>query len=151
MHCNLHFAWCPPPLSQPWSIQDIQFLSFPDRLHNILIPPEHTNDADHQRNLYIVIRDNVSFHRAAPVQNWFADHAQEMVGGSDICICCLMDNGFSHVLLGGDPGEDPGHASYYVTQLAWKRPRTTQGALENVSAEWEVWTSLLKLLLMQTK
>lgn len=28
---------------------------------------------------------------------------------------------FSHVLLGGDPGEDPGHVSDYVTQLAWER------------------------------
>ncbi|KAI2657470.1 Insertion element IS630 uncharacterized 39 kDa protein [Labeo rohita] len=32
------------------------------------------NDADHQRNRYVVVWDNVSFHRAAPVQNWFADH-----------------------------------------------------------------------------
>ncbi len=46
-------------------------LTFLDRLHNILIPPERMNDADHQRNRYVVVWDNVSFHRAAPVQNWF--------------------------------------------------------------------------------
>ena len=46
-------------------------LTFLDRLHNILIPPEHMNDADHQRNRYVVAWDNVRFHRAAPVQNWF--------------------------------------------------------------------------------
>ncbi len=45
-------------------------LTFLDRLHNILIPPERMNDADHQRNRYVVVWDNVSFHRAAPVQNW---------------------------------------------------------------------------------
>ncbi|XP_048014158.1 uncharacterized protein LOC125247038 [Megalobrama amblycephala] len=40
-------------------------LTFLDRLHNILIPPERMNDADHQRNRYVVVWDNVSFHRAA--------------------------------------------------------------------------------------
>ncbi len=54
-------------------------LTFLDRLHNILIPPEHMNDADHQRNRYVVVWDNVSFHRAAPVQNWFADHPTFLV------------------------------------------------------------------------
>ncbi|XP_045550324.1 uncharacterized protein [Salmo salar] len=49
-------------------------LTFLDRLHNILIPPERMNDADHQRTRYVVVWANVSFHRAAPVQNWFADH-----------------------------------------------------------------------------
>ncbi len=29
-------------------------LTFLDRLHNILIPPERMNDADHQRNRYVV-------------------------------------------------------------------------------------------------
>ncbi|XP_047676533.1 uncharacterized protein LOC113637723 [Tachysurus fulvidraco] len=48
--------------------------TFLDRLHNILIPPECMNDADHQRNRYVVVWDNVSFHRASPVQHWFADH-----------------------------------------------------------------------------
>lgn len=42
-------------------------LTFLDRLHNILIPPERMNDADHQRNRYVVVWDNVSFHHAAPV------------------------------------------------------------------------------------
>ncbi len=54
-------------------------LTFLDRLHNILIPPERMNDADHQRNRYVVVWDNVSFHRAAPVQNWFADHPTFLV------------------------------------------------------------------------
>ncbi len=36
-------------------------LTFLDRLHNILIPPERMNDADHQRNRYVVVWDNVSF------------------------------------------------------------------------------------------
>lgn len=54
-------------------------LTFLDRLHNILIPPEHMNDADHQRNRYVVAWDNVRFHRAAPVQNWFADHPPFLV------------------------------------------------------------------------
>ena len=44
-------------------------LIYLDRLHNILIPPECMNDEDHQRNWYIVVWDNVSFHCAAPVQN----------------------------------------------------------------------------------
>ncbi|XP_027005558.1 uncharacterized protein LOC113644708 [Tachysurus fulvidraco] len=52
-------------------------LTFLDRLHNI--PPECMNDADHQRNRYVVVMDNVSFHRAAPVQNWFADHPTFLV------------------------------------------------------------------------
>ncbi|XP_045555739.1 uncharacterized protein [Salmo salar] len=54
-------------------------LTFLDRLHNILIPPERMNDADHQRTWYVVAWDNVSFHRAAPVQNWFADHPPFLV------------------------------------------------------------------------
>ncbi|XP_016341057.1 uncharacterized protein LOC107688028 [Sinocyclocheilus anshuiensis] len=54
-------------------------LTFLDRLQNILIPPERMNDADHQRNRYVVVWDNVSFHRAAPVQNWFADHPTFLV------------------------------------------------------------------------
>ncbi|KAK0153012.1 hypothetical protein N1851_005311 [Merluccius polli] len=54
-------------------------LTFLDRLHNILIPPERIDDADHQRNRYVVVWDNVSFHRAAPVQNWFADHPPFLV------------------------------------------------------------------------
>ncbi|XP_070291185.1 uncharacterized protein [Salvelinus sp. IW2-2015] len=53
--------------------------TFLDRLHNILIPPERMNDADHQRTRYVVVWDNVSFHRAAPVQNWFADHPPFLV------------------------------------------------------------------------
>ncbi|XP_039631956.1 uncharacterized protein LOC120543139 [Polypterus senegalus] len=48
-------------------------LTFLDRLHNIVIPPERMNDADHARTRYVVVWDNVSFHHAAPVQNWFAD------------------------------------------------------------------------------
>ena len=40
-------------------------LIFLDRLHNILIPAERMNDADHQRNWYVVAWDNMSFHRAA--------------------------------------------------------------------------------------
>ncbi|XP_045560151.1 uncharacterized protein [Salmo salar] len=54
-------------------------LTFLDRLHNILTPPERMNDADHQRTRYVVVWDNVSFHRAAPVQNWFADHPPFLV------------------------------------------------------------------------
>ena len=54
-------------------------LTFLDRLHNILMPPERMNDADHQRNLYVAVWDNVSFHRAAPVQNWLADHPPFLV------------------------------------------------------------------------
>ncbi|XP_016112695.1 uncharacterized protein [Sinocyclocheilus grahami] len=51
-------------------------LTFLDRVQNIL---ERMNDADHQRNRYVVVWDNVSFHRAAPVQNWFADHPTFLV------------------------------------------------------------------------
>ncbi|XP_049319442.1 uncharacterized protein LOC125780972 [Astyanax mexicanus] len=53
-------------------------LTFLGRLHNILIP-ERMNDADRHRNRYVVVWDNVSFLRAATVQNWFADHPPFLV------------------------------------------------------------------------
>ena len=37
------------------------------------------NDADHQRNRYDVVWDNMSFHHAAPVQNLFVDHPPFLV------------------------------------------------------------------------
>ncbi|KAL7837353.1 hypothetical protein SRHO_G00270640, partial [Serrasalmus rhombeus] len=63
LHCHANLG--------PYNTAHI--LTFLDRLHNIFIPPECMNDADHQRNSYVVVWDNVSFHRAAPVQTWFAD------------------------------------------------------------------------------
>ncbi|KAL7842660.1 hypothetical protein SRHO_G00243490 [Serrasalmus rhombeus] len=33
-------------------------LTFLERLHNMFIPPECMNDADHQRNRYVVVWDN---------------------------------------------------------------------------------------------
>lgn len=52
-------------------------VTFLDRLHNILIPADHMDDAEQHR--YVVVWDNVSFHRAALVQNWFVDHPQFLV------------------------------------------------------------------------
>lgn len=48
-------------------------LTFLDRLHNI-VTAEDQMDAEQMR--YIVIWDNVSFHRSALVQNWFHQHPQ---------------------------------------------------------------------------
>ncbi|XP_061591431.1 uncharacterized protein LOC133456827 [Cololabis saira] len=47
-------------------------LAFLDGLHNLLVPPDHVYDQ--QRVHFVVIWDNVSFHRAARVQEWFQDH-----------------------------------------------------------------------------
>ncbi|XP_060715042.1 uncharacterized protein LOC132838616 isoform X2 [Tachysurus vachellii] len=69
LHCHANLG--------PYNTANI--LTFLDRLHNILIPPECMNDADHQRNRYVVVWDNVTFHCAAPVQNWFADHPTFLV------------------------------------------------------------------------
>ena len=43
-------------------------LTFLDQLHNITA----ANQVDHMQ--YIVVWDNVSFHRSALVQNWFQQH-----------------------------------------------------------------------------
>ncbi|KAJ8332377.1 hypothetical protein SKAU_G00425500, partial [Synaphobranchus kaupii] len=51
-----------------------RLLTFLDTLHSILIPPDQIDDAEQPR--YIVIWDNVSFHRAALVRTWFIDHPQ---------------------------------------------------------------------------
>ena len=54
-------------------------LAFLDRLHTILIPPEHMNDSDHQRNWYNVVLGNMSFHHVVQVQNWFTGHPPFLV------------------------------------------------------------------------
>ncbi|KAJ8373224.1 hypothetical protein AAFF_G00267160, partial [Aldrovandia affinis] len=48
-----------------------RLLTFLDALNNIFIPPQE--EGPEQPN-YIVIWDNVSFHRAALVHNWFANN-----------------------------------------------------------------------------
>ncbi|XP_029571765.1 uncharacterized protein LOC115163746 [Salmo trutta] len=47
-------------------------ITFLDTLHGILIPAEQRGGPEQPR--YVVIWDNVSFHRAALVCNWFIDH-----------------------------------------------------------------------------
>ncbi|XP_049319290.1 uncharacterized protein LOC111190584 [Astyanax mexicanus] len=47
-------------------------ITFLDTLHNTLIPPDQIDGPEQLR--YVVIWDNVSFHRAALVHNWFTDH-----------------------------------------------------------------------------
>ncbi|XP_049908273.1 uncharacterized protein LOC126395121 [Epinephelus moara] len=47
-------------------------LAFLDDLHEQLVPPDHTDDP--QRINYVVIWDNVSFHRALLVRQWFQAH-----------------------------------------------------------------------------
>lgn len=49
-----------------------RLLAFLDGLHDLLIPPGRM-DVPHRIH-YIVIWDNVSFHRAALVRGWFQDH-----------------------------------------------------------------------------
>ena len=44
-------------------------ITFLDTLHNTLIPPDQIDGPEQLR--YVVIWDNVSFHRAALVHNWF--------------------------------------------------------------------------------
>jgi hypothetical protein len=45
-------------------------ITFLDTLHNRLIP----NDQGPEQPRYVINRDNVSFHRAAVVCNWFTGH-----------------------------------------------------------------------------
>ncbi|XP_041118603.1 uncharacterized protein LOC121322555 [Polyodon spathula] len=52
-------------------------ITFLDTLHGILIPAEQKGGPEQPR--YVVICDNVSFHRAALVRNWFIDHPQFIV------------------------------------------------------------------------
>ena len=47
-------------------------IRFLDTLHNTLIPPDQIDGPEQLR--YVVIWDNVSFHRAALVRNWFTAH-----------------------------------------------------------------------------
>lgn len=68
LHCHANFG--------PYNTHILTFL---DILQNIVMPPERRNDADHQRNRYVVVWDNVSFHCTAPVQNWFADYPPFLV------------------------------------------------------------------------
>ncbi len=75
VHCHLQYAWCPPPSCQPWTIQHRPY----SHISGQTSQHSRMNDADHQRNRYVVVWDNVSFHRAAPVQNWFADHPTFLV------------------------------------------------------------------------
>ena len=49
-----------------------RLLTFLDTLHNIVMPPDQPDDAEQPR--YVVIWDNVSFHRAALVCTWFINH-----------------------------------------------------------------------------
>ena len=49
-------------------------LAFLDGLHDLLLPPDQI---DGQQLIdYVVIWDNVSFHRAVQVREWFQDHSQ---------------------------------------------------------------------------
>ncbi|XP_029919204.1 uncharacterized protein LOC115367556 [Myripristis murdjan] len=52
-------------------------ITFLDTLHNTLIPPDQTDGPEQLR--YVVIWDNVSFHRAALVRNWFTAHPRFLV------------------------------------------------------------------------
>eukprot|EP00063_Salmo_salar_P045229 XP_014020064.1 PREDICTED: uncharacterized protein LOC106581979 [Salmo salar] len=52
-------------------------ITFLDTLHGILIPAEQRGGPEQPR--YVVIWDNVSFHWAALVRNWFIDHPQFIV------------------------------------------------------------------------
>ena len=47
-------------------------ITFLDTLHDTLIPPDQIDSPEQLR--YVVIWDNVSFHRAALVPNWFTAH-----------------------------------------------------------------------------
>ncbi len=47
-------------------------ITFLDTLHNTLIPPDQVDGPEQLR--YVVIWDNISFHRAALVRNWFTAH-----------------------------------------------------------------------------
>lgn len=52
-------------------------IRFLDTLHNTLIPPDQIDGPEQLR--YVVIWDNVSFHRAALVRNWFTAHPRFLV------------------------------------------------------------------------
>ncbi len=52
-------------------------ITFLDTLHNTLIPPDQVDGPEQLR--YVVIWDNVSFHRAALVRNWFTAHPRFLV------------------------------------------------------------------------
>ncbi len=52
-------------------------ITFLDTLHNTLIPPDQVDGPEQLR--YIVIWDNVSFHWAALVRNWFTAHPRFLV------------------------------------------------------------------------
>lgn len=52
-------------------------ITFLDILHNTLIPPDQVDGPEQLR--YVVIWDNVSFHRAALVCNWFTAHPRFLV------------------------------------------------------------------------
>ncbi|XP_039664144.1 uncharacterized protein LOC120563802 [Perca fluviatilis] len=52
-------------------------ITFLDTLHNTLIPPDQVDGPEQLR--YVVIWDNVSFHRAALVHNWFTAHPRFLV------------------------------------------------------------------------
>ncbi len=62
-------------------------ITFLDTLHNTLIPPDQVDGPEQLR--YIVIWDNVSFHRAALVRNWFTAHPQSYWG---IFFCLEMES-----------------------------------------------------------
>ena len=49
-----------------------RLLTFLDTLHNTVIPPDQPDNAEQPR--YVVIWDNVSFHRATLVRTWFTNH-----------------------------------------------------------------------------
>ncbi|XP_039672067.1 insertion element IS630 uncharacterized 39 kDa protein-like [Perca fluviatilis] len=52
-------------------------ITFLDTLHHTLIPPDQVDGPEQLR--YVVIWDNVSFHRAALVHNWFTAHPRFLV------------------------------------------------------------------------
>ncbi|KAI2667382.1 DNA-directed RNA polymerase subunit beta [Labeo rohita] len=62
-------------------------ITFLEILHNTLIPPDQTDGPEQLR--YIVIWDNVSFHRAALVHNWFTAHPPMEDACRDIAVDAL--------------------------------------------------------------
>jgi len=61
-------------------------ITFLDTLHNTLIPPDQVDGPEQLR--YVVIWDNVSFHRAALVRNWFTAHPRFLVVSTIIKYSC---------------------------------------------------------------
>ncbi len=66
-----------PSPCYPWPHNTAHLITFLDTLHNTLIPPDQVDGPGQLR--YVVIWDNVCFHRAALVRNWFTAHPRFLV------------------------------------------------------------------------